>query len=56
MLTNFSRHRHRRAPLRFDIDMMSKDRRLRRCIRVRHLLLRLGSECNSTLRIDSDKP
>ena len=41
MLTNFSRHRHRKAALPFEIDMMSKDRRFRRCIRVRHLLLRL---------------
>lgn len=56
VLANFSRHSHHRAPLPFEIDKMSKDRRLRRCIRVRHLLLLRGSECSNTLRIDSDMP
>ena len=56
VLASLSRHRHRRVLLLFEIGMLSKDRRLRRCIRVRYILLLLGSECNNTLRIDSDKP
>lgn len=55
-LSNFSRHRHHIALLPFEIDMMSKDHRLRRCTPARHLLLLPNSECNNTLRIDSDKP